>query len=161
MRPWFVFRRVLGFTQAELMIVVAVIGVLAAIAVPNFIPWMQQQQINAALNQVDQALQEAQNEAIKRNQECSVTITRGADIPLTGNCLVSARTLKGVTLEHSRRQDDWTISFDAQGRNRSPANSPGTLWLSSSSAQPKCLVISVGIGLRRTGQYRNNACVTS
>jgi prepilin-type N-terminal cleavage/methylation domain-containing protein len=162
MRLWFVFRQPLGFTQAELMITVAVMGILAAIAVPSLLPWIHQQQINAALNQVDQALQETQNEAIKRNQLCSVTLTRGENIALTGDCLVSgSRILKDVTLEHSRSQDNWIISFNAQGQNRSPANNPGTLWLSSSSAQPKCLVISVGIGLRRTGQYRNKTCVTS
>jgi prepilin-type N-terminal cleavage/methylation domain-containing protein len=161
MRPWFVFRQTLGFTQAELMITVAVMGILAAIAVPSFMPWLHQQQVNAALNQVDQALQETQNEAIKRNKLCSVTLTRGDNVNLTGDCLVSGpRTLKDVTLDHSRTQADWTISFNAKGQNRSPANNPGTLWLSSSSAQPKCLVISVGIGLRRTGQYRNNTCVT-
>jgi Tfp pilus assembly protein FimT len=161
MRPWFVFRQTLGFTQAELMITVVVIGVLAAIAVPNFLPWLHQQQVNAALNQVDQALQETQNEAMKRNQLCEMTLTRGSNVTVTGNCLVSgARTLKDVVLDHSRSQGDWTISFNGQGENRSPANSPGTLWLSSSSAQPKCLVISVGIGLRRVGQYRNKTCVT-
>ena len=160
MRPWFVFRQPLGFTQAELMITVAIMGVLAAIAVPNFLPWLHQQQVNAALNQVDQALQETQSESIKRNQICQMTLTRGSG-NVTGNCLVSgSRTLKDVTLDHSRSQGDWTISFHGQGENRSPANNPGTLWLSSSSAQPKCLVISVGIGLRRTGQYRNNTCVT-
>jgi prepilin-type N-terminal cleavage/methylation domain-containing protein len=161
MRPWFVFKRTPGFTQAELMITVVVMGVLAAIAAPSFIPWMHQQQVNAALNQIDQALQETQNEAIKRNQRCSVTLMRGTDIILTGNCLVSGpRTLNGVTLDHSRHQDDWTIEYDAQGTNLSSINNPGTLWLSASSAQPKCMAISIGIGLRRTGLYRNTACVT-
>jgi prepilin-type N-terminal cleavage/methylation domain-containing protein len=161
MRPWFVFRQSLGFTQAELMITVAVMGILAAIAVPSFMPWLHQQQVNAALNQVDQAIQETQNEAIKRNQACQMTLTRGNNANVTGNCLVSGtRTLKDVTLDHIRAQNDWTISFNAHGHNRSPANSPGTLWLSASGAKPKCLVISVGIGLRRVGNYVNNTCVT-
>jgi prepilin-type N-terminal cleavage/methylation domain-containing protein len=162
MRPWFVFRQTLGFTQAELMITVAVMGILAAIATPSLMPWLHQQQVNAALNQIDQALQETQNEAIKRNRLCSMTLSRGNNVNVTGDCLVSgSRTLKDVTLDHIRTQDDWTISFNAQGQNRSPTNDPGMLWLSSSNAQSKCLVISVGIGLRRTGEYRNNTCVTS
>jgi prepilin-type N-terminal cleavage/methylation domain-containing protein len=158
-RPWFV-RQILGFTQAELMITVAVMGILAAIATPSLQPWLHQQQVNAALNQVDQSFQETQNEAIKRNQICQLTLTRGKNVTVTGNCLVSGtRTLKGVTLEHNRA-NDWTISFDANGQNRSPANNPGTLWLSAPGAKPKCLVVSVGIGLRRVGNYVNNSCVT-
>lgn len=162
MRLWFVsFRTAAGFTQIELMVTVVVIGVLAAIAVPSFVPWLRQQQVNAALNQIDLALQETQNEAVKRNQICRLSLKRGADVTLSGNCLVSgSRTLSGVILEHSRRDDTWVISFNADGENRSPANDPGTLWLSASGVQPKCLVISVGIGLRRMGKYLDSTCVT-
>jgi type II secretory pathway pseudopilin PulG len=143
------------------MITVVVIGVLAAIAVPSLAPWLRQQQVNAAINEVDLALQESQNEAIKRNQICQTTLRRGTQVRLTGNCLVSgSRTLKGVTVDHSRGGDTWTISFNAQGENRTPVNDPGTLWLSAPNAQSKCLVISVGIGLRRMGKYVNDNCVT-
>jgi prepilin-type N-terminal cleavage/methylation domain-containing protein len=116
MRPWFAFSSTTaaGFTQIELMVTVVVIGVLAAISLPNFAPWLHQQQVNAALNQIDLALQETQTEAVKRNQICRVSLTRGADVTLTGNCLVSgSRTLKGVTLGHSRSRDPWVIAFNA------------------------------------------------
>lgn len=162
MQHWFVFRKSIpGFTQIELMVTVVVVGVLAAIAVPSLAPWLRQQQVNAAMNEVDLALQESQNEAIKRNQTCQATLTRGNNVKLSGDCLISgSRTLNGVALDHSRTNDAWTISFNAEGENRSPANNPGTLWLSAPGTQPKCLVISVGIGLRRMGKYVNNTCVT-
>jgi len=40
----------LGFTLVEIMIVVAIIGLLAAIAIPNFVRAREQAQLNSILN---------------------------------------------------------------------------------------------------------------
>jgi prepilin-type N-terminal cleavage/methylation domain-containing protein len=145
-----------GFTQAELMVTIVVMGVLAAIAAPSFIQWLRQKQVDAALSQVELALEETQAEAIKRHQTCYLQLARGSNPTLTGNCLVTGdRVLKDVTLNHSHTSDPWKISFNESGENRSIKNGPGTAVLSSidGNVKPKCLVISVGIGLRRSGQY--------
>jgi prepilin-type N-terminal cleavage/methylation domain-containing protein len=152
-----------GFTQAELMAAILVIGVLAAIAAPSFIQWLRQKQVDAAFSQIEFALQETQIEAIKRHQTCYLNLSRGSDPTLTGNCLVTGdRALQDVILNHSRPSDSWKISFNEYGENRSVSNDPGTLWLSSTNGnvRSKCLVISVGIGLRRNGNYENNTCIT-
>jgi prepilin-type N-terminal cleavage/methylation domain-containing protein len=161
MLQWFV-HKTRGFTLIEMIAIVMVIGVLAAIAAPNLSQWLRQKQVDEALGQIDLAIQETQSEAVKRNQSCQLTLSRGTNPPLNGNCLLSHRTLKGVVLDHIRTPNDWTITFNFKGENRDPANDPGTLWLTSpnGNVRSKCLVISVGIGLRRAGKYEGNKCLT-
>jgi prepilin-type N-terminal cleavage/methylation domain-containing protein len=162
MLQWFVHKRSRGFTLIEMIVIVSVIGVLAAIAAPNLSQWLRQKQVDEALGQIDLALQETQSEAVKRNQSCELILASGEDPPLNGNCLLSNRILKGVILDHSADRNPWKITFNFKGENRDPANDPGTLWLTSpnGNVRAKCLVISVGIGLRRTGKYEGSKCIT-
>jgi prepilin-type N-terminal cleavage/methylation domain-containing protein len=156
-------RSVNGFTQIELMVAILVMGILAAITAPSFTQWLRQKQVDAAFNQIEFALQETQVEAVKRHRTCHLNLSRGDDPTLTGNCLVTGdRALQGIILNHSRTSDSWKISFNEYGENRSVSNDPGTLWLSSTdgNVRSKCLVISVGIGLRRSGKYENDTCIT-
>jgi prepilin-type N-terminal cleavage/methylation domain-containing protein len=164
MLQWFVHKS-RGFTLIEMIVIVVVIGVLAAIAAPNLSQWLRQKQVDEALGQIDLALQETQSEAIKRNKSCELILTGGDNPPLSGNCLLSNRTLKGVKLNHSAHHNPWTITFNFKGENRDPANDTGTLWLTSpnGTVRTKCLVISVGIGLHRVGKYDEddeNKCIT-
>lgn len=66
-----------GFSATELMIVVAIVGVLAALAVPNMGPLIRAQRIKTAAFDIYSSLNLSRSEAIKRNSTVTLTPTGG------------------------------------------------------------------------------------
>jgi len=71
------YRRTSAFTLVEIMIVVAIIGLLAAIAIPNFVRARTQSQTQACINNLRQIDAAIQQWALENNQGPNAEVTHG------------------------------------------------------------------------------------
>ncbi len=142
-----------GMSLVELLVVLAVLAIFAAVAVPTFQYWLDNQRTHQDLEKLAGALREAQREAMRRNQTCHVLVPTGTRPTITGNpahCLpTGARQLEHTILR--RGPGMATVRFGFQGR----ASTSGTTVIAHTSnpALQRCLVIAPGLGIMRMGVY--------
>ena len=142
-----------GFTLIEVIVVTIIVGIIAAISVPNFFAFLSRQQMNSALEQLLGGVKETQQQAMRQGIQCRVNINIGTNT-LTGNpngCLSSIRNLDDdITIRTNLPGGTPGITFSPKGTT----TSAGTIVLSSDNTDlQRCFVISLGLGIMRTGDY--------
>ena len=61
-----------GFSIIEIMTVIGILSILAAIAIPGFVDWRSNAQLGRAARNVYSTFQKAKMESVRRNENCGV-----------------------------------------------------------------------------------------
>lgn len=68
-----------GFTLTELMLVIAIMGILAGFAIPGFIRWLPDYRLRQAARDLYSNLQLAKTTAIRSGTHCTITFNQVVD----------------------------------------------------------------------------------
>lgn len=80
-----------GFTIIEAVITITVAGLLVAAALPSAGAWIRNSRIRTAAESISNGLQQARNEAVRRNQSVSFYLVSDADpVSMTDACALSS-----------------------------------------------------------------------
>ena len=131
-----------GFTIIELMITLALVGVLVTFGVPGFSGLMERNQLTTGINQFVSSLSLARSEAIKRNERVNICTSND-----------------GVQCTASSYEDGWLVYVDSN-QNNSRDNNEELIWVGSSLANNLTLRGSSGfsnqISYMSTGRIGDN-----
>jgi prepilin-type N-terminal cleavage/methylation domain-containing protein len=181
MKPTFFAKRnsSAGFTLIEVLAVIIIIAILAAVAAPSWLQYMNNQRIGAVKSDLIQALRRAQQEAIKERQTVEVEFRTPNNLGGAENVPAVDSTATGIQLlgEGNIRPDtvfmdvysfegqggtkddadDQTISFDYQGTVRQE-NLPFVINIKANpnSNKQQCVIVASLIGTVKTA--RDAAC---
>jgi prepilin-type N-terminal cleavage/methylation domain-containing protein len=64
-----------GFTLLEILVALAITGILAALTGPNLLAWLNSNRVQQATDAIQLALEDAQRQAIRRGRSCTINFT--------------------------------------------------------------------------------------
>ena len=123
-----------GFTLLELVIVVALISIVMAIAIPSMTTFTQNDRLTTNINTLIGHLALARSEAVKRSQQVSICVSNNTVACTAGNW-----------------QDGWIVYIDADGSN---TFTPGEEVLRAQQALDGANTLVTAIGSQVTYDYR-------
>lgn len=159
-----------GFTLLENLVVLLLIGILAAILVPNWLAFVNTRRLNTAQSQVYQAIRQAQSQAKKEKLTWQTSFREQNGIlqwavhpitvePISANVWNSldatVRLDAETTLQESKGIKN--IQFDYLGSVTKPPLGRVTLSSKSGGKAKRCVFVSTILGALRTAKENSTA----
>jgi prepilin-type N-terminal cleavage/methylation domain-containing protein len=163
-----------GFTLIEILVTIMIAGIMAAIAAPSFMTWVNNKKINDISTKIEGALKEAQSTAGRRNITCSVSITATQVSATNPKCLpFGTRNIQDkapdVGISNSNLSiagtggTSTTVTYLSLGTaNITPKTATIIIYRTDGTTNgiKKCIVVSKGIGTIKTGNYTGTLPLT-
>lgn len=137
-----------GFTLMELMMTIAVIGILTAIATPNVIAWRNNAQFNASVREVKSAIEGTRMSAIRTNLLANVIFNNTNSFNTQNREIVAGVVAPRAVVTHQLAAGT-TVNSNFPGNqlvfnNRGMLNPPtGTVTIQHTNGLSRQIVVSI------------------
>lgn len=151
-------RKPRGFTLIELMVVVALAAILAAMAAPSFKSFVSGQRVKTAASDFAMAAIFARSEAIKRNADVTITsVTAGAagwkdgwTVAVGGTPLNQQQAYNGVTFSGPAS----AITYNGSGRLSAAVT---TMTITGTDGSARCVAFDLS-GMPKSSKSSSGTC---
>ncbi len=141
-----------GLTLIESLIVIAIVGILLALAIPSFMAAQNRAKLAQATDLVVASLQEAQRAAMSRSQSCTLTLDKiNRKIAGQQGCLLSGDRHLPDAIDLDYTGTLGTIQYGIRGNTT--VNKAIVLTVRDSPKNAQCLTVSAPLGIIRLGSY--------